>query len=108
MANSPLRPRKGSMLNGVYSEDLKPHITQQQKALCARLGVEYVEDEVAATEMWAQIGERLALQQPEFVARKSRGRPRLKISREAQLAGEVDRIKAGDPSLSDRAIVEIL
>jgi hypothetical protein len=109
MARGPLRPHKGGSLQSLYGE----HLDQQLKALCGRLGVDYSDNETAATDMWAEIGERLALQQPEFMPPRTRGRPKVLLTREMQLAERSSlfsvmillcRIKRGEEALCGQTL----
>lgn len=59
---------------------------QQIQKLCARLGVTFTDVPDLETEMWAEIGEFLALYQPEFMRPKKRGRARNPKKREMELA----------------------
>ena len=102
MARGPLRPHKVSLLHSLYGE----HLEQQLKTLCGRLGVDYSDNETAATGMWAEIGERLALQQPEFMSPRTRGRPKVLVTREMQLADAIESLQRDDPTLSDAAAVK--
>jgi hypothetical protein len=67
---------------------------QQIQKLCVRLGVAFTDDPDLETEMWAEIGERLALYEREFRRPKKRGRTRNLDNREADLAELVEQEKA--------------
>jgi hypothetical protein len=67
---------------------------EQIQKLCARLGVAFTDDPESETEMWAQVGERLALCEREFTRPKKRGRNRKPDNREAKLAELVEQEQA--------------
>lgn len=63
-------------------------------ALCTRLGIEFTDDPDQENEMWAQIGDYLALEQEEFNRPKmGKGRPKKTDDRDVELAEQVEREK---------------
>jgi hypothetical protein len=75
---------------------------QQIQKLCQRIGVLFTEDPDDIQEMWAEIGERLALEQPEFHRPQERGRPKKLESKEVLLAEKVeDEIRDGAKDITD-------
>jgi hypothetical protein len=81
--------------------------TGQLKRLCVRIGVEFLTDPANAQEMWAEIGERLALEQPEFHRPKSRGRPKKMESKEVELAERVEEEKRNGVNNITDALVSL-
>jgi hypothetical protein len=64
---------KKSHWNDFFHEETKRRVVE----LCNRLGIEFTDDPNGQTEMWAQIGDYLALEQTEF-NRDDRGKGRPK------------------------------
>ena len=86
MVKGPLRRELGS-LGEVFWGELRRVPTRK---LCERLGVEFTEVESEILEMWAEIGERLALEQPEFKRPKKQGRPQKLENQEVRIAELVE------------------
>ena len=56
------------------------------KSLCTRLGIEFTTDPTQLTEMWAQIGDYLALDAQEFQRPQKQGRPKKDTPEKVTLA----------------------
>jgi hypothetical protein len=82
-------------------------------ALCTRLGIEFTDDPYQENEMWAQIGDYLALEQEEFNRPKmGKGRPKKTDDRDVELAEQVEREKkiarAQGEIISDTRAIDLL
>ena len=82
------------------------------KSLCTRLGVEFTSDPTKVTEMWAQIGDYLALDAAEFQRPQTRGRPKKETPKEITLALKVQDLqelsRRDGKILTDRDAIQIL
>ncbi len=95
--------------NDFFYQDTRERVIK----LCLRLGIKFTDDPSQQTEMWAQIGDYLALEQEEFNRKKQgKGRPQKMEDRDVELAELVEqeqsRARDKGKSISDVEAIEIL
>jgi hypothetical protein len=103
MAKGPLRRKYAPVMDRLFGDFRRERL----QLLCKRLGVAYTdneEDQVA--EMWAELGERLALTQPEFQRPTKRGRARKVEKAQYKIANLVDQSKR--PGETDEIVIQRL
>jgi hypothetical protein len=99
---------KSAWNNFFYSESRERVI-----ALCNRLGIEFTDVPDQESEMWAQIGDYLALEQEEFNRPKmGKGRPKKTDGRDVKLAEQIEHEKniarAQGEIISDTRAIDLL
>lgn len=100
---------KKSYWNDFFHEETKRRVVE----LCNRLGIEFTDDPNGQTEMWAQIGDYLALEQTEFNRDdRGKGRPKKIEDRDVELAEKVEKVqleaRAEGKKISDVEAIELL
>ena len=96
--------------NDFFYEETKQRVAR----LCERLGIEFTEDPEQQTEMWAQIGDYLALNEcPEFSPPPlGRGRPKKIDDSDVRIAElvekEQDKARKAGKTISDAATIQQL
>lgn len=95
--------------NDFFHKETKKRVIK----LCNRLGIEFTDDPNMQTEMWAQIGDYLALEQIEFNRDdRGKGRPKKVEDKDVKLAEAVEIIqleaRAEGKKISDIHAIEVL